>query len=328
MTQPHDGHGPLTSDVTHSAEDDSEPGFFSAQILVPFLLVSLIWGSTWLVIKDQLGFVPPSWSVTYRFIVASAAMFVVVGIRKLPIGLDARGYWFAFLLGIAQFTLNFNFVYRAEIYITSGLVAVLFALLIIPNAIMGKIFLGQKITGGFMAGSMVAMTGVALLFVHEYRAAPGELDLVALGVGLTTLGILSASAANIMQATKSFAAYSIITLLAWAMLIGAVVNAIYAWSTVGAPVWDARWQYAGGIIWLGVAASAVAFPLYFGLIRKIGAAKAAYSSVLVPVTAMTLSTLFEGYVWSPLAAGGAVLAMFGLLIAMRARKPKTPRVTG
>ena len=68
-------------------------------------------------------------------------------------------------------------------------------------------------------------------------------------------------------------------------------------------------------------ASALAFPLYFGVIRAIGPAKAAYSSVMVPVIAMLLSTLFEGYRWSALAVAGAVLAIAGLVIALRARRP-------
>ncbi len=311
---------PAPATAPPESTETQEHSFFAPHILLPFLLVSLIWGSTWLVIRDQLNVVPPSWSVTYRFIVAGAAMFAVAAWRRLPLRLGTRGQIFAVLLGVAQFTLNFNFVYRAELYITSGLVAVLFALLIIPNAILGRIFLGQKIQTGFIIGSIIAIFGVAMLFIHEYRAAPGELYIVALGVGFTVLGILSASVANVMQAAKSLKVYPIISLLAWAMLWGALINAVYAFATVGAPTWDARWEYTAGILWLGIAASAVTFPLYFTLVRQIGAAKAAYSSVLVPVTAMTLSTIFEGYVWSPLAMGGAGLAMAGLLIAMQARK--------
>ncbi len=298
-----------------------EPGFFAPHILVPFLLCSLIWGSTWLVIKDQIaGGIPPVWSVTYRFIIAASAMFFLTAFRRLPFRIDARGQVVAAILGVLQFTLNFNFVYNAEYYVTSGLVAVLFALLIIPNAVLGRIFLNQKITGSFVAGSIVAIAGVALLFVHEYRAAPGNAEMVAWGVGFTLLGILSASIANVMQAAKALKTYPIIPLLAWAMLWGAALNGLYAFITAGAPVWENDWSYFGGILWLGIAASAVTFPLYFGLIRQIGAAKAAYSSVLVPVTAMTLSTIFEGYIWSTLAIGGAVLAMAGLLIAMQARR--------
>ncbi len=317
-----------TADIAATPQQD-EPPFFTAHIILPFLLVALIWGSTWLVIKDQIaGGVPPIWSVTYRFIIAAGAMFVVARWRKLPFDIGKQGQAIAMILGLMQFTLNFNFVYNAEFHITSGLVAVLFALLIIPNAVLGWIFLDQKISAGFVAGSAVAIAGVTLLFVHEYRAAPGAAATVAIGAGLTLLGILSASVANVMQGSKALSSYPIISLVAWAMLWGALMNGTYALVTSGAPVWENDWWYLGGIMWLGVMASAVAFPLYFGLIRKIGAAKAAYTSVLVPVTAMTLSTIFEGYVWSPLAAGGAVLAMVGLLIAMQARKPKTPRIAG
>ena len=69
----------------------------------------------------------------------------------------------------------------------------------------------------------------------------------------------------------------------------------------------------------------VTFPLYYGLVRKIGAGQAAYSSVIVPVVAMVLSTLFEGFVWGPLPAAGAVITLSGMVIAMRGRASPPPR---
>jgi drug/metabolite transporter (DMT)-like permease len=65
----------------------------------------------------------------------------------------------------------------------------------------------------------------------------------------------------------------------------------------------------------------VTFPLYYLVIREMGPARAAYSSVLTPVIAMGLSTLFEGYRWSLAAAFGALLVLIGLLVALSARKP-------
>lgn len=85
-----------------------------AAILIPFAIVTLIWGSTWLVIRDQLGVVPPSWSVTYRFIVAGIAMALVATVKGERWALDTRGWVFAGAVGLLQFCLNFNFVYRAE----------------------------------------------------------------------------------------------------------------------------------------------------------------------------------------------------------------------
>jgi drug/metabolite transporter (DMT)-like permease len=105
------------------------------------------------------------------------------------------------------------------------------------------------------------------------------------------------------------------------MLLGAALDGAIAWWLTGPPVVEMRAAYWAGILYLGLAGSALAFPLYYRVLRVIGPAKAAYSSVIVPVIAMLLSTLFEGYRWSPLAAAGATLAGVGLVIALRARRP-------
>lgn len=290
-------------------------------ILVPFAIVTLIWGSTWIVITDQLGTVPPTWSVTYRFSIGGIAMLIWAVATRQPLWLNARGIGFAVLLGALQFALNFNFVYRAEQHVTSGLVAVVFALLLVPNAVLARIFLHQKLGRQLILGSAIAIAGVALLFVHEIRRDPSASDAVYVGVGLTLLGVLSASLANVMQATNTAKRYSMATMLGWAMLLGASMNGVLAFTLSGPPVFDPRPSYIAGLLYLGIIASAVAFPLYFGVLRTIGPAKAAYSSILIPILAMLFSTWLEGYRWSPLAGAGAVLAGAGLVLALRARRP-------
>ena len=290
-------------------------------VLIPFGIVTLIWGSTWLVIRDQLGVVPPSWSVSYRFLVAGIAMTGYAIWKRDSWRLGARGFAFAAVLGFAQFCLNFNFVYRAEQHITSGLVSVVFAMLLIPNAVLARIFLGQKLGRQLVLGSAGAMAGIVLLFLREAQVDPHGPWQVLAGVGFTLCGVLSASTANVMQATPTAARYPMATMLAVAMLAGAAIDALFAYATVGAPVIEYRAGYWVGILYLGFFASALAFTLYFGVLRTIGPAKAAYSSVIVPVIAMLLSTLFEGYRWSGLAVAGAALAAAGLVIALRARRP-------
>ena len=292
-----------------------------AVVLIPFAIVTLIWGSTWLVIRDQLGVVPPSWSVTYRFLTAGVALGAYALWRREPFRLDARGWAFALALGAAQFVFNFNFVYRAEAYITSGLVAVVFAMLLVPNAVFARVFLGQKLGRQLMLGAVIAMGGVGLLFLHEVRVDPHGPMRALTGIAFTLCGVLSASTANVMQATKTAKAYPMLSTTAVAMLLGAALDATLAWVTVGPPAFDWRWGYVAGILYLGIAGSALAFPLYFGLLRTIGPAKAAYNSVLVPVIAMLLSTLFEGYRWSLLSAAGGALAGVGLVVALTARRP-------
>lgn len=290
-----------------------------ARVLVPFAIVTLIWGSTWLVIRDQLGIVPPSWSVTYRFMISAAAMFVYAAVTRAPLRLALSDQLFALALGLAQFALNFNLVYQAERYIASGLVALIFALLIVPNALLAWIFLRQGVSGRFLVGAAAALGGLALLFAHEIEAGSG--GHVSMGIGLTLAGVFSASTANVMQASVRARRLSMATLLAWSMLWGALIDGVWAWITAGPPVFEARLTYVAGLLYLGIIASAVAFTLYFNVIRVIGPGRAAYSSVLVPVIAMTLSTIFEGYRWSWEAMVGGALTLLGLVISLMARSP-------
>ena len=301
---------------------DAHPhAMLSLRVQTPFWICTIIWGTTWIVIRDQLGIVPPSWSVTYRFLVAGLAMFAYAAWHKEGLRLGRGGQAFAMMFGIAQFVFNFNFVYRAEAHITSGLVAVIFAMLIVPNTLLARAFLGTRPTGRFYLGSLVAIAGIALLFLKEYRDGAGTSSNVALGIGLTLAGVMSASCANILQATPRAKTWPIASLLAWGMLWGAIGNAVFAWVTAGPPVIDMRVGYLAGVAYLGIMASAVAFMAYFSVIRLIGPGPAAYSGVITPVLAMLLSTLFEGYHWTTLAAAGGALAMAGLVIALTARRP-------
>jgi drug/metabolite transporter (DMT)-like permease len=292
-----------------------------ARVLIPFAIATLIWGTTWIVIRDQLGPVPPTWSVTYRFAAGAVAMLIYAALTKSPFRIGRQGHAFAATFGFAQFVLNFNFVYRAEAYITSGLVAVLFALLLVPNALLGRAFLKQPLSGRFLLGSLVAVIGVGMLIAQEIRADSASASATILGVTFTLLGVLSASVANIMQGTKRGKALPMASTLAWGMLWGTGMNAALAFTLTGAPVMEWTPAYVGGVIYLGVFASAIAFTCYFSVIRHVGPARAAYSSVLTPIIAMVISTLVEDYRWSTLAAAGGIVALSGLLIALSARRP-------
>jgi drug/metabolite transporter (DMT)-like permease len=289
------------------------------RIAIPFVLVALIWGSTWYVITGQIDQVPPSWSVTYRFALATPAMFALALIMKQGWRLSGGGQALALLIGATQFCGNFNFVYRAELHLTSGVVAVMFGMLMVPNALFARIWLGHRVTPRFLIGSAVAIAGIALLLVHEAQVAPLEGN-VLLGVALTVGGILSASVANVVQANETGRAQPMVTLLAFAMLYGTGFDAALAWLTAGPPVFPTAPAFWAGTAWLAIAGSVVTFPLYYGIVREIGPGRAAYNGVLVIVIAMLISTLVEGYEWSALAIGGAVLGTLGMVVALRARQ--------
>jgi len=294
--------------------------FWQWDIAGPFFIVAMIWGSTWLVIKDQVGEVPPSWSVTWRFMIAAVGMALLALIRRESLRIDVAGMRMAALLGLAQFVMNFQLVYRAEQHLTSGIVAVLFALLLVPNALLAWIFLKQPVSRGFLGGSAVAGAGIALLLLHEYRIAPPEGQVLS-GIALTAAALLSASSANVLQASPAARRQPMIPLLAWSMAMGALMNAVFASLVEGPPQFDTRPSYLLGLLYLALIGSVVTFPLYFRLLQRLGAGRGAYNGVLVPVIAMVLSTVFEGYRWSLLAGTGAVLAMVGLMLALKARNP-------
>lgn len=301
-----------------SNTDDGRHALLRPEIALPFLLVALIWGSTWYAIKDQLADAPPAWSVTYRFAIASVGMFALALFGGKSFGLTRAGHWLALSVGFTQFFLNYNLVYEAEIHLTSGVVAVLYGLLMLPNALLARVFLGQQVTARFLVGSLIGIAGIALLVVHEAREAPAT-GMVGYGVWLTALGLLAASAANVLQAARAARQDSLVVLLGWAMLWGTLMDAAFAWLTVGPPVFPESARYWGGVAYLAILGSVVTFPLYFRLIREIGPGRAAYNGVLVPVVAMGLSTLLEGYRWSALAVLGAVLALAGMVVALRGR---------
>ncbi len=287
-----------------------------AEIILPFIIFTTIWGTTWIVIRDQLGDVPAQWSVTYRFVIAAAAMAAMTRWKGESLRLGRDGLVAAALLGFLQFVINFNAVYMAEHHITSGLVATVFALLLIPNSLLGWAFLGQRPSARFVWGSLFAVAGIALLFVHELREHPARSGAILIGIGLTLVGMFGASAANVFQALDKVRRFPLFALLTWAMLLGAVMDGAIALAVAGAPVIETRPGYWLGLVYLAVFASALAFSLYLPVVRKIGPGKAAYSSVLVPIIAMGFSTWLEGYRWTWLAALGAVLALGGMLGAL------------
>jgi drug/metabolite transporter (DMT)-like permease len=303
---------------------DPQATRLDASIIIPFVIFTGVWGSTWIVIRDQLGVVAPQWSVTYRFMTAAVAMAILATLKGQSLKLDRGGLFAAAVLGVTQFCVNFNSVYLAERFITSGVIATAFALLLIPNSILAWAFLGQKPGGRFLLAGLTAIVGVGMLFLHELRNNTSEASQIAIGLGLTLVGIVGASCANVFQAGKEAMRHPLLALLAWSMAIGAVLDAVIAFAVAGPPTFDPRPGYSFGVLYLALFGSVLCFALYFPVVRKIGPGNAAYSSVLVPIIAMSLSTAFEGYRWSTLAIAGGSLAIGGMLLALAGRRKPLP----
>ncbi|MEP5936874.1 MAG: DMT family transporter [Erythrobacter sp.] len=297
----------------------------SWRIILPFVLTGAIWGSTWFVITGQIDGVPAAWSVFYRFALATPALFLVALAMKRRLRLTRPEHMLAALVGLFQFSGNFLFVYHAELYVTSGIVAMMFGLLMVPNALMARYFLGERVQSGFLLGSMIAIVGVSFLLAHEYLANPDAGVVggnVGLGIVLAMLGILAASVANVIQANPTGRAVPMVSLLAWAMFYGTIFDLGFAYVTAGPPPFPTDQGYWMGIVYLALIGSVITFPLHYNLIREIGAGRTAYNSILTISVAMLISTLLEDYRWTVLTAGGMGFAVVGMVIALRSKQSR------
>lgn len=293
----------------------------SPKVLIPFMLTGTIWGSTWFVITGQIADVPAAWGVFYRFMLATPALFVLAAVMGQRLRLTRPEHLLALGVGIAQFSGNFLFVYHSEQHITSGIVAVMFALLMVPNAVFARVFIGERAAGGFVGGSLVAIVGVAMLLVHEWNASPLGGN-IGLGIVLAVGGMLAASIANVVQANDVGRGVPMVSFLAWAALYGTIFDLGYAFVTEGAPQVPSNGAFWAGTAYLAIIGSVVTFPLHYNLVRQIGAGKTAYNGIVTVCVAMGLSTLFEGFKWDALSAGGMALALIGMGLALRSRQKK------
>jgi drug/metabolite transporter (DMT)-like permease len=282
---------------------------------VLFAISTLIWGSTWFAIKFQLGVIAPEWSVAMRFALAAVVLAVwCMGTRR-SLRFDARAHAFLALQGLLLFGLNYLSVYWAEEYATSGLVAVLFSTIVFMNPIGARLAFGTPLrTRMFIAGTL-GIAGVALLFLPELTQA-GQGGSAALGIGFGLLAAAIASSGNLVAIRNHAAGIPVMSGNAWAMAYGALASALIAW-LVGAP-WSIDWRgpYLASLVYLAVFGSVVAFGAYLTLLARVGSSTASYVAVATPVVAMLLSSLFEGYRWTPVAAFGIVLAVAGNWLAL------------
>jgi len=177
---------------------------------------------------------------------------------------------------------------------------------------------------GFDLDRDVAVAGIALLFVHELHEHPASANQIVAGIFLTLVGMLGAATANVLQARPEIRRFPLFPLLAWSMAAGAVIDGLIAFAMTGPPSFDPRPSYWIGLLYLALMASVLTFSLYYPVVRRIGPAKAAYSSVIVPIIAMGFSTWFEDYRWTPLTVAGAVLALGGMAAALSRSRSSVP----
>jgi drug/metabolite transporter (DMT)-like permease len=283
-----------------------------------YLVAVLIWGSTWLAIKFQLGVVPPMVSVAWRFALAALMLLAWCALRRRPLRFGLRDHLWIALQGIVMFGLNYAGVYLSEQYLTSGLVAVLFSTVVFMNALGMRLFFGLPIRPATSLAALVGFAGVALLFWPQLESLSGsnqQLPGVALGLGATVV----ASLGNMVATRVHQRGLPVMPVNAWSMLYGALFVAALAVAGGQRFVFDTSWRYVVSLAYLALFGSALAFGAYLTLMRRIGADRAAYTAVAVPVVALLLSSIFEQLRWQLASVIGVALCLAGNVLMLRRR---------
>jgi drug/metabolite transporter (DMT)-like permease len=253
-----------------------------------------IWGSTWLGIKFQLGEVDPLISVIYRFCLASVMLILWCRLRGLNLRFAVRDHLFIALQGTCLFAVNYWLFYLAEVHLTSGIVAVMFSTIVFWNILNGRLFLGTPVRAGVVGGATLGIVGITLVFWHELSHF--SLDDAGLkGFLLSMTATLIASWGNILSARNQKHDLPVIQTNAYGMAYGALFMLAGALVMQKPFDIDLSAPYLVSLAYLSVFGSVIAFGCYLTLIGRIGADRAAYATLLFPIIALGLSTLFEGY---------------------------------
>jgi drug/metabolite transporter (DMT)-like permease len=294
-----------------------------------YLITVLIWGSTWLAIKFQLGVVSPDLSVAYRFGLAAFILFVFSLIRRLPLGFSLRSHAFFGLQGLLLFSLNYLLVYLAEGSLTSGLVAIIFSFIIVLNVLFGALFLGNPIRVRVMIGAGLGLLGLAFVFWPEVSAISLSSQKV-LGMILALISTVSASLGNVVSARNQRHKLPVIQTNAYSMLYGAVIMLVFALFQGSEIQFDTSPSYILSLLYLAIFGSVIAFGSYLTLLGRIGMDRAAYVTVLFPVIALLLSTLFEDMCWGIYQLFGVLLILLGnaVVVTKKGRFNFRKRVPG
>jgi drug/metabolite transporter (DMT)-like permease len=275
----------------------------------------LIWGSTWIAITFQLGAVAPVMSVAWRFCAASLLLFGICIARGEQLRYTRREHGVLALQGLLMYSAGYVCVYEAEARVLSGLVAVGYSASPIANMLCARLLHGTPISRRVTFGGVFGIAGIALVFAPEIAslsASPGSV----LGIALTAVAVMVQALASVIAVRNGERGIAVWPALAWGMGYGAI--GCLAWVVLsGTPiVFDPGLPYVASWAWLTIFGSIIAFGAYLTLLGRIGAGRAGYIGVMVPVIALIISALFEGYRWTPVTWAGMALAVAGNFVAM------------
>ena len=284
-----------------------------------FSIPALIWGSTWLAIKYQLGVVDPLVSVVYRFLLAALILFAYCSLRGMNLKYSIKQHFYIALQGLLLFGVNYWLVYLAEIHLESGLVAVLFSTIVFFNILNGAIFLKSKIRLNVLLSAIIGFIGIILVFKDQLFGFTFS-NVESYALLLAGISAVTASLGNITSAYNQKNKLPVVQTNAFGMLYGSLLMLLLVLTTGKSFNFDFSLPYISSLLYLAIFGSIIAFTSYLSLLGKIGADKAAYVTLVFPIIALILSTMFEAYSWNGYAIIGVILVTLGNFMILKRKR--------
>jgi len=280
-----------------------------------FIITLFCWSPTWYIIKFQLGYVDPLVSVFYRFLAASIIIFIYLFIKKKNLIFSLNHHvWFLFF-GICLYSLNYVFFYLSNTYLISAFPAVVFSTVVIMNILGEMLYFKKKPSLKTLVGATIGMMGIAIIFNDEilnFSLTNGT----HVGLFLALLGTFCASTGNMVYQRTLNNNFPLTQTLAYAMLYGSLVTLLITQVNSKELLFEYSFSYIVSLAYLSIVGSIFAFIFYLKLLEKVGAGRAGYVGVVMPVIALLISTVFENLKWQidliiglPILIAGAILVI-------------------
>jgi drug/metabolite transporter (DMT)-like permease len=292
------------------------------RIVGTIALLTLIWGTTWAVIRVGLEGIPPFTGVALRFAIAAGVVWALA--RRSGTRLGGRPYetrlWW--INGLLSFATSYSVVYWCEQWVPSGLTAVLFATFPLFVAVLAPITLpGERLGAKGIAGTVIGFVGVAVIFSEDFSLLGGRE--VAIASAVMLISPIVSAFANV--AVKRWgggippASMTVVPMAIGAGVAGALALILERDRVV---TFDPR--SVSAILYLAIAGSAVTFSLYYWLLRHLAATRLSLITYGIPVVAVFLGTVFFDEPLTARMIAGGVLVLFGVGFAIR-RGSSAPR---
>lgn len=276
-----------------------------------YALVVVIWGTTWIAITlQQQSEISTTVAVFWRFFISAIVLFAFVVMSHKLQKLATHDHLFCLLQACCIFGFNFVCFYYAVQYISSGLEAVIFSMAVIFNTINAKVFFAQQISSRFYPAALFGLFGIIALFWHDVMGTTLNSNTL-MGIGLCILGTYGFSLGNMISTRHQKQGLDIFTTNAYAMLYGSLLMALISWFKHDNFFPSMSGSSVSALLYLAIFGSVIGFTAYFYLVGRIGAGKAAYSTLLFPLVALVISTIWEGYHWQTNAVIGVILILCG-----------------